>query len=112
MEEFQAASLNALFIAVAWSDKALGKRPHPFVGDRCELTVEVATLPDEELLHKLGTLRGGQVLPTHILSHQNACPTLSPSTHTIKTHVLPSHRPPIHTSPPRGQVLPTHVISH
>lgn len=65
MEEFQAASLNALFITVAWKDGSgtgSGSGRKPVSGDKCELTIEVSTLPNDELLHKLGTLRGGQVL--------------------------------------------------
>ena len=71
MEEFQSASLNALFLTVTWNEKVSsiltkGRRKTNQMSnsekEKCILTMEIVPLPNEELLHKLPTLRGGRVL--------------------------------------------------
>ena len=74
MEEFQSASLNALFLTVTWNEKqssimtkGRGKTKQQLSNserekDKCILTMEIVPLSNEELLHKLPTLRGGRVL--------------------------------------------------
>jgi hypothetical protein len=54
--EFQKSSLNTLFISVGQKNLYQG------VSSGCVLELEVITVANEELLHKMGSLRGGQVL--------------------------------------------------
>ena len=54
--------MNALFLTVALKKKTKQMSNSEKEKDKCLLTIEIVPLPNEELLHKLPTLRGGRVL--------------------------------------------------
>ena len=62
-EEFQKSQLSALFISVSEKPKTDYRGNLDLVRNRCVLEVDVFTVPNEALLHRLGSLRGQVMLP-------------------------------------------------
>ena len=59
--EFRRSKLKALFITINEKSGTNNvERSH--IRNRCVLEIEVLTVRDEDLLHKMGSLRGGQIM--------------------------------------------------